>query len=153
MEIKLKVEIDLSENTTAVLRSLLTGVVSTALQQPARIAETPTPDPVVVNGGDTETGAPTTGTGRGRKKKPEEVAATTPAPTSNGKGNVDDLTGASSKKDISKEDLIAATQNAVFRSADNRDKIRGYLDEANVEKVTELPVNQWSVFLQFAEEL
>jgi hypothetical protein len=158
MEIKLKVEIDFAPNLVALL---LTGVKNAAANATVDFPkggathEFPAFDP------ETDAGKPTTPPAEEKKltaaekkklKAAEEAAAEKAAAAK--KNGADDLTGASSeKKEITKDDLIAATQNAVFRNAENRDKIRSYLDEAVVEKVTELPKKDWPIFLQFAEEL
>lgn len=67
----------------------------------------------------------------------------------------DDLTGEplTPTKEVTVEDLVSATQNAVFRNAGNRDKIRAYLDEAGIDKVTNLPKANWPTFIAYAETL
>lgn len=57
------------------------------------------------------------------------------------------------KKEITKDDLVDATQNAVFRNQANKAKIREFLDQFSAPKVGDLPVKEWDTFITFANEL
>lgn len=97
-----------------------------------------------------------------KKKRKSPTKKETAAPVAETKTPVeidDDLIGETPKtnghaiKEITKEDLIDATQNAVFKDQANKAKIREFLDQFGAPKVGDLPVKEWNTFITFANEL